>query len=93
MATSFGGAVNIVARPNLCEKLPFPKIEPEEGPAAPFLGEGLKGLRSGILDPNPPTLSLPSLLVVKPAVVVEVVCMLLIMLLSSFATPDVVLRG
>jgi len=53
---------------------------------------GLKGLSIGVLDPNPPTLSLPSLLLVKPAVVVEVVFMVLIILLSFLPMTDV-LRG
>lgn len=93
MATSFGGAVNIVARPNRCVKFPLPIVELdiEKDPAVPFLCEGLN---NGILDPNPPILSLPSLLLDKPAVVVEVVVFtMLIMLLSFLAMTDAVLRG
>ena len=53
IATSFGGAVKIVARPNL-KGNPAPTL-PLPGAGVPFLGEGLSGV-VGVR--GPPTLSL-----------------------------------
>jgi len=53
MATNFGGAVKIVARPNLWEKPEFPPADPDPdaNPDVECLGDGLRGLSTGILYP------------------------------------------
>ena len=52
---------------------------------------GLKGINNGVLDPNPPTPSLLSLILVKLAVVVEMV--FIFIPLSFLVVMDVVRRG
>jgi hypothetical protein len=61
IATSFGGAVRIVARPNLIAKPLDPLTPPDPDPDPAVLCDGLSGLNGNLL---PVTLNLPGLVVV-----------------------------